>query len=34
MKHIKLFENYTVDKILDKINTKGIESLSNDEKNI
>jgi hypothetical protein len=32
MKHIKLFENYTVDKILDKINSKGIESLSNDEK--
>lgn len=32
MKHIKLFENYTVDNILDKINAKGIESLSNDEK--
>jgi hypothetical protein len=32
MRHVKLFENYNVDKILDKISASGIESITNDEK--
>jgi hypothetical protein len=32
MKNIKLFEDYNVDKILDKISANGIESLTSDDK--